>query len=140
MLIVVPIITLLAISGFRMAHYFHNNFGFEMEFFELAVVGFSFAFETWYLWFGLVLLKDYFKVHFFKNEFYMSQWGLICPFVAFAVLGSFVYKLYIPNVIVYSMSLLSGLVAVSLFALILRRYVKCKLSQNNPNPSIACVS
>lgn len=140
MLIVVPVITLLAISGFRLGHYFHKHLGFHMEFFEFAVVGLSFAFETWYLWFGLVMLKDYFKLHFFKKEFYMSQWGLICPFVAYAVLGSFVYKLFVPNVIVYSLVLLSALTAISLFALILNRYIRCRISQKKPSTAIACIS
>jgi len=140
MLIVVPIITLLAISGFRLGHYFHRQLGFEVEFLEFFVVGFSYAFETWYLWFGLVMLKDYFKKHFFKNEFYMSQWGLICPFVAYAVLGSFVYKLFVPNVIVYSLILISATVSISLFGLILKRYINCKMSQKNPKGAIACIS
>ncbi len=140
MLIVVPIITLLAISGFRLGHYFHRQFGFEMEFLELFVIGFSYAFETWYLWFGLVLLKDYFKNHFFKNEFYMSQWGLICPFVAYAVLGSFVYKLFVPNVIVYGLTLVSSAVAIGLFGLVLKRYLSCRMNQGNPKTAIACIS
>ncbi len=140
MLIVVPIITLLAISGFRMGHYFHRHLGFHAEFLEFAVVSFAFAFETWYLWFGLTLLKDYFKKHFFKKEFYMSQWGLICPFVAYAVLGSFVYKLFVPNVVVYGLVLLSAATAISLFGLILKRYIGCRLSQKNPNGAIACIS
>lgn len=139
MLIVVPVITLLAISGFRFGHYFHRHLGFHMEFFEFAVIGLSFAFETWYLWFGLTLLKDYFRKHFFKKEFYMSQWGLICPFVAYAVLSSFVYKLFIPNVVVYSLVLLSALTAISLFGLLLARYIRCRRSQRNPSGAIACI-
>jgi hypothetical protein len=140
MLIVVPIITLLAISGFRLGHYFHRQFGFHMEFLEFAVITFSFAFQTWYLWFGLSLLKDYFRKHFFKNEFYMSQWGLICPFVAYSVLGSFVYKLFIPNPFIYALILLSAVTAISLFSLILWRFIRCRLSQKNPNEAIACIS
>ncbi|MBW1792739.1 MAG: hypothetical protein JRJ14_10900 [Deltaproteobacteria bacterium] len=48
---------------------------------------------TWYMILGLFLLRDYFKNYLFsKSYFDESQWGLICPMVAYAVLSTFVYK------------------------------------------------
>ena len=137
-LIVIPNITLLAISGFRMGHYLHVQFNFHTEVLSFIIITFSFAFQTWYLMFGMALLKDYFKKHFFKKEFYVSQWGLICPFVAYAVLGSFVYKIFVPSSIVYSIVLLSTATAIVLFFILLRRHIQCKLSTNSSTAKVAC--
>lgn len=140
MLIVVPIVTLLAISGFRLGHYFHKQLGFHTEFLEFAIVAFAFAFETWYLMFGLALLKDYFKKNFFQKEFYITQWGLICPFVAYAVLGSFLYKLFIPSPVIYGLILASTTTAITLFFLVLSRHYKCRLQKRTGNNIISCQS
>ncbi|MBU2510854.1 hypothetical protein KJ966_05935 [bacterium] len=140
MLIVVPIITLLAISGFRLGHYFERQLGFHTEFLEFAIIAFSFAFETWYLMFGLALLKDYFKKHFFKKEYYITQWGLICPFVAYAVLGSFLYELYIPSPFLYGLILVSFVTAIALFSLILSRHINCRLSKKTGTTTVSCYS
>ena len=138
MLIVVPNITLLAISGFRLAHYLHHNFNFHTELLTFLIIVVSFAFQTWYMWFGLALLKDYFKENFFKNEFYISQWGLICPFVAYAVLGSFVYKLFLPSPIIYGLVLASMLVAIAFFFLLLVRHIKCRSITQQTAGRISC--
>lgn len=138
LLIVLPIITLLAISGFRLAHYLHHYFHFQTELLAFAVITVSFAFQTWYLWFGLALLKDYFRKNFFKNEFYMSQWGLVCPFVSYAVLGSFVYKVFLPSPIIYGMILISMLVAITFFFLLLWRHVKCRERTRRTAGAISC--
>lgn len=140
MLIVVPIVTLLAISGFRMGHYFHNQLGFHTEFLGFAIIAFSFAFETWYLMFGLALLKDYFKKNFFKKEFYLTQWGLICPFVAYAVLGSFLYKLFIPSPVIYGLILASMTTAITLFSLIYSRHYRCRAQKRTGSVAVSCQS
>ncbi|MDZ7612143.1 MAG: hypothetical protein U5L10_05250 [Candidatus Moranbacteria bacterium] len=93
-LIVVPNITLYSISAFRLGHYLENSMGMELGAYYFFAVMIPFAFEVWYLAFGLALLSDYFKKHFWKKEFYVTQWGLICPIVAFGVLGSFAYKIF----------------------------------------------
>jgi hypothetical protein len=138
MLIIVPNITLLAISGFRMGHYLHHHFNFHTDVLSFLIITISFAFQTWYLWFGLALLKDYFRENFFKNEFYISQWGLVCPFVAYAVLGSFVYKLFLPNFIIYGLIMASTLVAISLFFLLLWRQIKCQSVSARTSGAISC--
>jgi hypothetical protein len=91
-LIVIPNITLFAISLFRLGHYLEAHHGFHIDYYFYIIIGISFAFEIWYMFFGLFLLKDYFKQHHFK-EFYVTQWGFICPLVAFVVLGSFAYDI-----------------------------------------------
>jgi len=91
----------------------------------MAVMTIAFAIEVWYLLFGLSMLKDYFKKHFFKKEFYVTQWGLVCPVVAFAVLGSFVYNVFIPSPLIYGTVLMSLFVAIVLFFLLLARQLKC---------------
>ena len=100
-LIVIPNITLYAISAFRLGHYLEHHFAAHMGPYFTIVIALAFAFETWYLMFGLALLQKYLKNDFFKKEFYMSQWGFVCPMVAYAVLGSFMYKVFIPNFILY---------------------------------------
>ena len=131
-LIVIPNITLLAISAFRIGHYLENNFAMHMGPYFLLVMTIAFAFETWYLLFGLTLLKDYFTKYFFKKEFYVSQWGLVCPIVAYAVLGSFVYKVFVPNALLYLTILGTTLVAVLLFIILFIRQARCSgiLSKN----------
>jgi hypothetical protein len=123
-LIVVPIITILAISGFRLAHYFEHTFGFHMEAIALIIILIAFAFETWYLLFGIALLKSYLKTDFKEKEYYVSQWGLICPFVAYSVLGSFMWKLFVPNVVIYTVIIVSAITAITFFFIMARKQVK----------------
>jgi len=127
-LIVIPNITLYAISAFRLGHYMEHHQAVTHEVlapFYIVIMTFSFAFEVWYMIFGLSLLKTYFKTHFFKKEFYVSQWGFICPIVAFGVLGGFVHQLFVPSIILYVVILFSILVAVVIYFLLLYRQLKC---------------
>ncbi|PIE80078.1 MAG: hypothetical protein CSA15_02335 [Candidatus Delongbacteria bacterium] len=123
-LIVVPIITILAISGFRLSHYFEHNFGFHMDAVGVLIVVIAFAFETWYLLFGIALLKTYLKTDFREKEYYVSQWGLICPFVAYSVLGSFVWKLFVPNPVIYTVVLISAVTSIIFFFIMLKKQFK----------------
>ncbi len=125
LLIVLPNITLFAISGFRLGHYISHQFGVDLHLFSNAIIVVAFAFSSWYMIFGLTLLKDYFKNHFFKKEFYVSQWGLVCPFVAYAVLGSFFYKAFSPNPFMFSVLIATMLGSVVLFFTLLRRQTSC---------------
>ncbi len=125
LLIVLPNITLFAISGFRLGHYISHHHGADMHLLSNAIIVIAFAFSTWYMMFGMSLLKDYFKNHFFKKEFYVSQWGLVCPFVAYAVLGSFFYKAFAPNPIMMTVLLSTMIVSVTLFFTLLRRQTSC---------------
>lgn len=124
-LIVVPNITLLALTAFRFAHYVQHNFGFELEGLMFFILLLAFAFETWYLLFGATLLKDYFKRHFFKKEFYVTQWGLVCPVVAYAVLGSFLFAHFVQSSILFTVVFVTILIAVVLFFLLLVRQLRC---------------
>jgi hypothetical protein len=132
-LIIVPNITLYSISAFRFSHYMRSHLGMETEILSFLVVLIGFAFEVWYLMFGLSLMGDYFKKHFFKKEFYVEQWGLICPVVAFGVLGSFVYKLFAGNVLMYTVIVLSILLSAFLYLMLLKRQYLCRsLSLESP--------
>lgn len=123
-LVVVPAITLFAISAFRLGHYLESHMQMEMGAYFLMVIAGAFAFETWYLLFGMFILKDYFKTSFFK-EFHVSQWGLVCPLVAYAVLGSFLYKVFIPTPVIYVGVLLVLATAVLLYVLLMVRQLWC---------------
>lgn len=123
-LIVVPNITLFAISAFRFGHYLESHQGFELGAYFYLVMGVAFAFEVWYLLFGLFLLKDYFKKNHFQ-DFYVTQWGFICPLVAFAVLGGFVHKLVLPNTILYTILVLTLLATIILYFELLIKHIKC---------------
>ena len=131
-LIVIPNITLYAISIFRLGHYLERHHGAEMGPYFLIVIVLAFAFETWYLAFALSLLKDYFKKHFSK-EFYVSQWGLVCPVVAYAVLGSFVYKVFVPNIMFYILILIVMFMSMILFFVLLGKQIKCEKNRDNTN-------
>ncbi len=125
-LIVIPNVTLYALSAFRFGHYLEHHHGLHLDAYFIIVITVSFAFETWYMIFGLALLKDYFKKHYFKKEFYVTQWGFICPFVAYAVLGSFVYKVFYPSAILYSVVIISMFIAIVFYFDLLWRQLQCK--------------
>lgn len=125
--IVVPIVTLLSITLFRYGHFFEHQAGIHIPnaYYSLATGG-GWAFMFWYIALGLILLKDYWKDQLFNMRYFdESQWGLICPMVAFAVLGSFAYKTTLPNplvmwLIVCFMALDVTILAISL----VRQYMK----------------
>lgn len=126
-LIVVPNITLYAISAFRFGHFLEHHHGFHLGAYFYIIMGVAFAFEIWYLLFGLYLLRDYFKQHHF-NDFYVTQWGFICPLVAFVVLGGFVYDLILQSPILYGIFVLTIVVTVLLYFELLIKHIKCMRS------------
>jgi len=133
-LIVVPNITLYAISAFRLGHYFEHQFGAHLHIYFTVVILTAFAFESWYMMFGLSLLSDYFRKHFFSREFYISQWGLVCPFVAYAVLSAFVYSVFINSVVFYVLVITAAGVSIALFAILIRRQLACAGMSFKENP------
>jgi hypothetical protein len=131
-LIVVPNITLYAIAFFRFGHYMEKQLHFEMGYYFVFLMILAFAFEIWYLAFGIALLKDYFKNE-MKNKFHITQWGLVCPFVAFAVLSTFVHNLFMP-LIYFNLIILITILATSiLFFYLLFRHIKCLKEGNELN-------
>jgi hypothetical protein len=131
-LIVIPNITLFAISAFRFGHFLEKHQHFHMGAYFYIVVGLSFAFEVWYLFFGLSLLSNYFKQNHFK-EYYTTQWGLICPLVAFVALGSFAYNIIWSSPYLYGALVLAMLAMIVLYFELLYKYWKC-----NENPEVSC--
>lgn len=130
-LIVIPNITLYAISAFRIGHYLENNFGYHLDSYFFFVIVFAFAFEVWYLLFGMAMLGEYFRKHFFKREFYVTQWGLVCPVVAFGVLAAFVYAAFIKTPIFIYAAIGAILVAAVLFLNLLFKQLKCAKNINS---------
>ncbi|MEA1984428.1 MAG: hypothetical protein U9N13_02110 [Euryarchaeota archaeon] len=128
-LIVIPNITLFAISAFRFGHFLEHHHEFHLEAYFYIVIGLSFAFEIWYMLFGLSLLKDYFKEHHF-SEFYVTQWGLICPLVAFVTLGAFAYNVFLTSPILYGVMVLTIVITVTLFVELLVKHIKCSRAKN----------
>lgn len=123
-LIVVPITTIYAIALFRIGHYLEHQFDFHFSSFYTLAIAIPFAFQSWYFAFGLTLLKDYFKKDFFRKEYYVSLWALICPFVGYAVLGTFFHKFFVPNVIVQSLIFVFIALAVLFYTFISIRFFK----------------
>ncbi|MFZ5392411.1 MAG: selenoprotein TsoY [Patescibacteria group bacterium] len=123
-LIVIPNITLYAISFFRLAHYFERHQGSHVHAFQQVVVLSAWLFESWYLIFGLVLLVEYFKKY-FNRDFTVSQWGLVCPFVAYVVLGAFVYKMFLPYQLVFGFLIVMTGVILFLFYNLMSKQFAC---------------
>lgn len=123
-LIVVPNVTLYAISSYRLAHYFAKHHEAHAHIYEQVTMTAAWAFETWYMLFGLVLLADYFRKY-FNKDFTVSQWGLVCPFVAYAVLGSFVYSLFLPYDFMFYFIVLVVVVTILLFINLLVKQLSC---------------
>ncbi len=125
LLIVIPNVTLYAITFFRLGHYLEHHYATHLHaYFMLVMVG-AFAFETWYLAFGISMLKDYFRHH-LKKEFHVSQWGLVCPFVAYTVIGAFVYKVFFPHYLMLIVTLVSLSFTVWLFSFLFYKQQKCQ--------------
>jgi len=129
-LIVIPNVTLFAISFFRLGHYLEAHHGFHLDYYFYIVIGISFAFEIWYLLFGLCLLKDYFKNNHFK-DFYVTQWGFICPLVAFVVLGAFAYNTVIQSKILYGIFVITIIFTILLYFELLIKHIKCAKNKTN---------
>jgi hypothetical protein len=123
-LIVVPIVTIYAISLFRFGHYLGHQFDMQFDAFYKVVVAVPFAFQTWYLGFGLTMLRDYFKKDFFRKEYYVTLWAFICPFVGYAVLGAFFHKLFAPVSLVEGLIFASASLAILFYGFIALRYFK----------------
>ncbi|MFZ2154350.1 MAG: hypothetical protein WAV16_03920 [Candidatus Moraniibacteriota bacterium] len=117
---VIPIWTVLGISAFRYGHYLERQFDFHLGAYFVGVILLTFAFQTWYLFFSLVLSKDYISKNLFK-EYHISQWGLVCPLVAYGVMGSFVYANFVANAF-----LLNVIVALSILFVIFYLYLLVK--------------
>jgi len=128
-LIIIPNITLLAITAFRLLHYTSHTYHIDLHVASIAAMVGAFAFEIWYLLFGLAMLKDYRKTY-LKTHFHVSQWGLVCPFVAFAVLGSFVYKLALPSLPMFLVILATIILTTLLYFYLLSRQYKCIFKEN----------
>jgi hypothetical protein len=128
-LIVIPIITLFAISAFRFGHYLEHHQGFDLGAYFYLVIALSFAFEIWYLLFGLSLLIDYFRQHHFR-EFYVSQWGFVCPLVAFVVLGAFVYNVAFQSPVLYGVFVFAMILTIGLYFELLAKHFSCCYSKN----------
>jgi len=129
-LIVIPNLTLYGLSLFRLGHFLEATKGFHLDSYFYIVIGLFFAFEIWYMLFGLNLLRDYFKNHHFK-DFYLTQWGFICPLVAFVVLGAFAYKYVLTNPILYGVLALTMFAAVALYIELLIKHLKCSKSKKH---------
>jgi len=123
-LIVVPNITLFAITFFRIGHYLEHHYGAHLHIYFMILMVTAFAFETWYMMFGLTMLYDYFKKY-FNTEFHVSQWGLVCPFVAYTVLSAFVYKVFVQNTFFYILPLVILLITSSLFFVLFYKQFIC---------------
>lgn len=123
-LIVIPNITLYAISAFRFGHFLEHQHGFEMGPYFYIVIALAFAFESWYFLFGLTFLWDYLKKH-HRPNFYLTQWGLICPAVAYGVLGSFVFSIVIASPVVYALVLVMVAISIIAYFELLIKHIRC---------------
>jgi len=125
-IIVIPIITVFAISFFRLGHFAGKAIEHGETINALMKFGVvtAFAFEVWYLWFGLAMLKDYWR-DYLKDHFHVSQWGLICPFVGFAVLGGFVFKTFASYTFFFYFILGTLIFVAILYLFLLKRQMCC---------------
>jgi len=124
-LIVIPNLTLYGIIAFRLIHYMGIQLWAHVEWLSFTIIIWFFTFSSRYMLFGLKLMKQYFEEHFFKKDYYVTLRGLICPFVAYAVLGSFAYKQFFNSSAIYALIVLFMILAVSTYIFIWIRQLKC---------------
>ncbi len=123
-LIVIPNLTLYAISAFRFGHYLERHQGLHLDSYFTFVTALPFAIETWYLLFGLVVLWEYFRKDYFKGGYYVTLWGLICPLVAYSVLASFTYKTFMSLSVFYGLAVAFMGLSVLVFTELFIRYLR----------------
>lgn len=124
-LIVIPNVTLFAITAFRLGHFLEHHHGMHLDWYFYIVIGVSFAFEVWYMLFGLSLLYRYFRQHHFR-EYFVAQWGLICPFVAFVVLGAFAFKEVLPSPLLYGVFVVTIVATITFYIELLYKHIRCQ--------------
>ncbi len=130
-LIVVPIITLIGIAIFRLGHYAQHVFHAPILFVIAKILMIMlYAFEVWYFVFGLMMLKNYWK-DYLVGKFHVSQWGLICPFVALGALSGFIYKAFFQNAIFLGIIFILILGTSVFYLFLLKRQFKCLKSDIN---------
>ncbi len=139
--IVVPILTLLTISILRYGYFFQHKFHQPLPHALFTfLAGSGFALMTWYMILGLYLMRNYFKRYLFNMTYFdESQWGLICPMVAYSVLATFVYKhgLNYPVVLVIILAFMA-LDVVILGTMLAKQYRKIKAPVSiSPAPSLS---
>ena len=124
-LIIVPILTLLGISVFRFGHYLSHLYHAPILFTIAKIIMIAlYAFEVWYFVFGLMMLKNYWRGY-LSGKFHVSQWGLICPFVALGALSAFVYKAFFQNPIFFVAIFVLVLATSGFYLFLLKRQFKC---------------
>ncbi len=127
--VVIPIVTLLTISLLRYGYFFQHKFHLPLPAASFAItVTLGFALMTWYMLLGLFLLRGYLRKNLFSMQYFdESQWGLICPMVAYAVLATFVYKHALHYAATIAVILcFMVLDVVILFSMIYRQYLKIR--------------
>lgn len=134
-MIVLPSVTLYAISLFRFGHYLEHHHNAELGVYYMVVIASAFAFSTWYLMFSLTLLKKFITQDYFSRNYYVQLWGLVCPFVAYTVLGVFFYATFVPWIGILAVSIISGAIAIGIFIDLLSRLMRCNTSPENMNCS-----
>ncbi len=122
---VVPVLTLFGISGYRLAHYLHAQHGVHSEWMGMVALTVTFGFQVWYLIFALNLMSQYLKRDFFKSEYYVQQWALVCPFVALSVFSVFVYFAIAQIAILLFVSAGALFVGISIYAVVFVRMLRC---------------
>ena len=125
-LMVVPIVCLFGISLYKFNTYIKNTFQSDLSALSYFSVIISFLFTGIYILIVLYLTKDYFLKEFVKSEFYPSQWGIVCAFVGFEVLGMYVYGNYYHALWIYLLSYIAILIATAIYFVILSRYLQVK--------------
>jgi hypothetical protein len=65
---------------------------------------------------------------------------LVCPFVAFGVLGSFVYKLFLPTGFFYWFLVALSAMTSILFLILLSRHFKCCLGGEKGKENWECAN
>lgn len=121
----VPIMSLFGIAAFRLAHYFEKQHHLEIAWVgKLAIVG-TYAFQIWFLFFALFLIRTYVTRDFFQKEYYVNQWATVCPFVGVAVLGAFAFAAFLAAPLIAWASLASLVIAIGVYVLLLSRMLRC---------------
>ena len=119
----IPVTTVLAITFFRLGHYLENRFHYHLDYFFFFVILTTFAFQTWYLLFSLGLIKPFWRHDFISKNFYLTQWSLICPFIAYAVLGAFASAEFGKNQIIFGLSTVSLSIGIIIYIILAYKHI-----------------
>jgi hypothetical protein len=122
--IIIPITCLYGVSFYRAALYLDSYLAFDVKSISAFIINASYAITILWAVSTLYFIRDYLQNHFIKSEFSPPQWGMVCGFVGFQVLGVYVHGFFLGYSIISVLNYISVILAVIVYTLIAIKFMR----------------